>query len=111
MSFMKGQLRLLPLLSCLLFCALLALAGCAGDADSGAAATAHQPSPTVSTGLPNDIPIYPGAQLVGTPAPGQASFEMPGSPHAISNFYQSQMPQHGWKTIQVQDNGADGIVM
>ncbi len=89
---------------------LLALAGCGSDTTTPSASSLT-PTPSASTGLPNDIPIYPGAQLVGTPAPGQASFQMPGSPQAISSYYQSQMPQHGWKTDQVQDNGADGILL
>lgn len=102
--------RLFPLIICL-SALLLALAGCGSDNGSTTSANTPRPTPSASSGLPGDIPIYPGAQLVGTPAPGQASFQMPGSPQAISSYYQSQMPQHGWKTDQVQDNGADGILL
>jgi hypothetical protein len=108
---MKSHRYVCSLLSCLIVLTLLALASCDSNASTAAPATTLSPTPTFSSGLPDDIPIYPGAQLLGTPAPGQASFQMPGSPQAISSFYQSQMPAHGWKTEQVQDNGADGILL
>jgi hypothetical protein len=109
---MKSKRHLFTPLICLLAFTLLTLAGCGSD---GTATTSTTPpitsTPSAGTGLPDDIPIYPGAQLVGTPAPGQASFQMPGSSQAISSYYQSQMPEHGWKTDQVQDNGTDGILL
>ncbi|HEY7126200.1 MAG TPA: hypothetical protein VH540_19815 [Ktedonobacterales bacterium] len=107
---MKSNRRVLALISCLIAFMLLVLSGC-GSANTATTAPTTRPTPSVNTGLPDDIPLYPGAQLVGTTAPGQASFQMPGSPQAISSYYQAQMPEHGWKTDQVQDNGADGILL
>ena len=107
---MKSNRRIFTLFMFLIAFALLVLSGCGGD-NTATTAPTTKPSPSVNTGLPDDIPLYPGAQLVGSPAPGQASFQMPGSPQAISSYYQSEMPKQGWKTDQVQDNGADGILL
>jgi hypothetical protein len=108
---MKSHRQISTLLSCCLALTLLAFAGCGSDTTTATSSTPIKPTPSASSGLPDDIPIYPGAQLVGTPASGQASFQVPGSPQAISSYYQAQMPEHGWKTDQVQDNGADGILL
>lgn len=107
---MKSNRHMFALVICLITFVLLALSGCGSD-NSAAPSTTIKATPSANTGLPNDIPIYPGAQLVGTTAPGQASFQMPGSPQAISSYYQTEMPKHGWKIDQVQDNGADGILL
>lgn len=99
--------------SALLLLALLALGGCGGGAGGIYSVPALSPTPTrpVSSGLPSDVPIYPGAQLVGKPSANQATFQAPADQETVSHFYQQQMPQQGWKTGQVQDNGADGIFL
>ena len=93
--------------------ALLALGGCGGGPSGTFTFTPLPSTPTqpVSSGLPSDIPIYPGAQLAGSPSAGQATFQAPASQQAVSTFYQQQMPQQGWKAGQIQDNGADGIFL
>ena len=107
---MKSTRHMFALVACLIAFTLLALSGCGSD-NTATTAPTTRPTPSVNTGLPDDIPLYPGAQLVGSTAPGQVSFQMPGSPQAISSYYQNEMPKHGWKTDQVQDNGADGILL
>ena len=89
------------------------MGGCGGSSGSTYTVPPLSPTPTqpVSSGLPSDIPIYPGAQLAGNPSAGQATFQAPASQEAVSTFYQQQMPQQGWKAGQVQDNGADGIFL
>ena len=99
--------------SSLLLLALLAMGGC-GNSSSGAYTVpplTPTPSRPVSSGLPGDIPIYPGAQLAGNPSASQATFQAPANQEAISTFYQQQMPQQGWKAGQIVDNGADGIFL
>ena len=112
---MKKSSLIVLILSSLLAPGLLTLGGCGGETSSGGplpplrlTATATQP---VHGGLPSDIPVYPGAQFIGNPSASQASFQAPATQEAISTFYQQQMPQNGWKTLQVQDNGQDGIIL
>ena len=110
----KSSINVLILTS-LLALGLLILGGCDGGTSSSSAlppltqtATSTQPA---RGGLPSDIPIYPGARFIGNPSASQASFQAPATQETISTFYQQQMPQNGWKTIQVQDNGPDGIIL
>jgi hypothetical protein len=111
---MKRSFIAITSISALLMLALLALGGC-GDSSGSAYTLPPQPTPAptqpASSGLPSDIPIYPGAQLVGNPSTNQATFQAPADQETISKFYQQQMPQQGWKTGQIQDNGADGIFL
>jgi hypothetical protein len=48
-----------------------------------------------SAGLPQDVPIYPGAvvQLIN---PGMATFQITADVATIKGFYQDQMPAAGW---------------
>ncbi len=101
--------------SALLMLALLVLSGC--DTNSPGTTTVTLPRPTATPtqppngGLPDDIPLYPGAQLVAAPASGQSSFQVTASLEMVSSFYQQQMPQQGWKVTQMQDNGSDGVIL
>jgi ABC-type phosphate transport system substrate-binding protein len=109
----KSSLIILILSSVLALC-LLTLGGCGGASSSGAlppltlTPTATQPA---RGGLPGDIPIYPGARFIGNPSSSQASFQAPATQEALSTYYQQQMPQNGWTTVQVQDHGQDGIIL
>lgn len=112
---MKKSSRIVLILNSLLALGLLTLGGCDGGTSSSGppsplsvTATATQPA---RGGLPSDIPIYPGAKFIGNPSASQASFQAPATQEALSTFYQQQMPQNGWKTLQVQDNGQDGIIL
>ena len=105
---------LLALICCnaLLFVSLLAVSGCGGGSDGySLPAPTATPTQPANGGLPGDIPIYPGAQFVGNPSPGQATFQAPASQEMVKSFYQQQMPQNGWQEVQVVDNGADGIFL
>lgn len=108
----RSRLAIVPI-SALLMLALLALGGCGGGSSGGYTVPLPTPTPTrpASSGLPGDVPIYPGAQLVGNPSANQTTFQAPADQETISHFYQQQMPRQGWKTGQVQDNGADGIFL
>ncbi len=98
--------------SALLLLALLAFGGCGDSAGSYALFTpTSAPTQPANSGLPSDIPIYPGAQLVGKPAANQATFQAPADQKTVKSFYQQQMPQQGWKTGVIQDNGTDGIFL
>ncbi len=91
---------------------LLALGGCGGsNGGYGLPPPTAAPTQPASSGLPGDVPTYPGAQLVGKPSANQATFQVPADQETVSRFYQQQMPQQGWKTGQIQDNGADGIFL
>ena len=92
---------------------LLALSACGDTPSSSYVVPTLTPTPThqVSSGLPNDIPIYPGAQLSGKPSADQATFQAPADQQTVSAFYQQQMPQEGWTTGEIEDNGADGIIL
>jgi hypothetical protein len=92
---------------------LLALGGCGGSGAAGTPYVVATPTPTQtpSSGLPSDIPIYPGAQLVGNPSANQATFQAPADQETIRSFYQQRLPQEGWKMVQIQDNGTDGIFL
>src|SRR5579885_372506 len=110
----KSSFIVLILSSALALC-LLALGGCGGESSSSGALppltvtqTATQPA---RGGLPGDIPIYPGARFIGNPSSSQASFQAPATQEALSTYYQQQMPQNGWTTVQVQDHGQDGIIL
>jgi ABC-type phosphate transport system substrate-binding protein len=111
---MKKSSLIVLILSSLLALCLLTLGGCGGGSSSGAlppltlTPTATQPA---RGGLPSDIPIYPGARFIGNPSASQASFQAPATQEALSTYYQQQMPQNGWTTVQVQDNGQDGIIL
>ncbi len=112
---MKRATFLTILLTGLLLAGILALGGCGGGSTTTSLPPLSPPTATPTLppngGLPSDIPLYPGAQLIGTPSQNQASFQAAASQETISTFYQQQMPQHGWKTVQVQDNGPDGIIL
>jgi hypothetical protein len=110
---MQKALTALISIGALLMLALLALGGCGGSAGSVYSVPPLTPTPTrpASSGLPSDVPIYPGAQLIGKPSANQATFQAPADQETVSSFYQQQMPRQGWKTGQVQDNGADGIFL
>jgi len=112
---MKRATIVVLILNSLLPVVMLALGGCGGATSSTPLPTLSLPTATATLppngGLPSDIPIYPGAQIIGAPSQGQAGFQATASQETISSFYQQQMPQHGWKTVQVQDNGLDGIIL
>ncbi len=110
---MRRSVLALAASSALLLLAFLALGGCGGGSTAGYVVPTLPPTPTqpASSGLPGDIPIYTGAQLSGKPSANQATFQVPADQETVSTFYQQQMPQQGWKTGAVQDNGTDGIFL
>jgi hypothetical protein len=112
---MKRAIFMAIILNSLLVACLLALGGCNGSSPTTQLPPLSPPTATATLppngGLPSDIPLYPGAQPIGAPTQNQASFQSSASQETISTFYQQQMPQHGWKTVQVQDNGPDGIIL
>lgn len=111
---MKRPVVALAYISALLVLALLLLEGCSGGPGGGyGAPLILTPTPThpLSSGLPSDVPIYPGAQLVGNPSANQAAFQVAADQETVKRFYQQQMPQQGWQAGQAQDNGADGIFL
>ena len=112
---MKKSSLIVLILNSLLALGLLTLGGCGGGNSSSGAlpplSVTATPTRPAHGGLPSDIPIYPGAQFIGNPSASQASFQAPATQEALSAYYQQQMPQNGWKTLQVQDNGQDGIIL
>ena len=48
-----------------------------------------------STGLPSDLPIYPGAELQ-LAGPGSATFKVDADVDTVKKYYESQMPAAGW---------------
>ncbi len=108
----RGSLVLVSITGILL-AGMLTLGGCGGSTGNvkmlpTLTATPTQPG---NGGLPADIPIYPNAQFIGSPSQGQASFQAPATQAMVSTFYQQQMPQHGWKTTQVQESGTDVVIL
>lgn len=64
--------------------------------------------------LPNDIPVYAGAQLVLAQyiATGALYFyRVMDATQSVSNFYLDQMPQQGWKQTTAQQNGSEGMYL
>lgn len=112
---MKKSSLIVLILGSLLTLCLLTLDGCGGGSNATGAlpplTLTATPTTPVHSGLPSDIPIYPGAQFIGNPSASQASFQAPATQEALSTFYQQQMPQNGWQTLQVQDHGQDGIIL
>src|SRR5262249_12069932 len=102
----------------------LLLSGCGGSSSSTVlpknSPTADSAPSTTPTAiktpgpLPNDIPVYTGAQLV------LAQFITTGalyfyrvidSTPAVYNYYLDQMPKHGWKQVTSQKNGSEGMYL
>jgi len=48
-----------------------------------------------SAGLPQDVPIYPGA-VVQLITPGNASFQVNADMNTIKNYYEDQLKAAGW---------------
>lgn len=64
--------------------------------------------------LPNDIPVYTGAQLVLAQyiATGALYFyRVMDATQTVSDFYLDQMPQQGWKQTTAQQNGSEGMYL
>jgi hypothetical protein len=58
--------------------------------------------PTVGkseSGLPEDVPLYPGASDLFSPAAGTVQFKTNDTPDAVDKWYQQQMPPNGWKLM------------
>jgi hypothetical protein len=112
---MKRSLLAATYFGLLLVLGVLALSGCGESSIGGPLPPTPTTAPTElpGSGLPSDIPIYPGAQPVNLPTSqaGQASFQVTATPEMVSSFYQQQMPQQGWKKTQLNDNGADGVIL
>src|SRR5579883_890471 len=103
----------MPMCCNVLLLGLLALSGCSSSSTSSYSVPTFTPTstPPANGGLPTDIPAYPGAQFIGNPSPGQATFQAPASQETVKSFYQQQMPQNGWQEVQAVDNGTDGIFL
>lgn len=80
-----------------------------GGAPSMTPTTISTPGP-----LPNDIPIYAGAQLVLAQyiATGALYFYRvsDGTP-TVYNFYLDQMPRQGWQQATAEQNGSQGMYL
>ncbi len=97
---------------------VLLLAGC-GTATTRAALLQPTASPTsVPPPPPANIPVYPGATLHGVQhtqvKSGQTTTWAYTADAAnvtladVTNYYRQNMPQHGWKEVQVAASGAPG---
>lgn len=80
-----------------------------GSAPSMTPTTISTPGP-----LPNDIPVYAGAQLVLAQyiATGALYFYRvtDGTPN-VYNFYLDQMPRQGWQKTTAEQNGSQGMYL
>jgi hypothetical protein len=80
-----------------------------GSAPSMTPTTISTPGP-----LPNDIPVYAGAQLVLAQyiATGALYFYRvtDGTP-SVYNFYLDQMPRQGWQQATAEQNGSQGMYL
>lgn len=68
------------------------------------------PIPTAEP-LPEDIVVYPGAQLVlaqRTTVGTLYSYISTASLDSVTHFYMDQMPRHGWTQASAELNGAEG---
>lgn len=64
--------------------------------------------------LPNDIPVYTGAQLVLAQyiATGALYFyRVMEATQTVSNFYLDQMPRQGWQQATAEQNGSQGMYL
>ncbi len=68
------------------------------------------PIPTAAP-LPNDIVVYPGAQLVVSQPITTGTlyfYRSSAALEAVTTFYMQQMPQKGWTQTSAQLNGTQG---
>jgi hypothetical protein len=102
----------------------LVLSGCGSSAApnlpiqiSSTVGSAPSRTPTaISTPgpLPNDIPVYAGAQLVLAQyiATGALYFyRVVDATQTVSDFYLDQMPMQGWTQTTAQQNGSEGMYL
>lgn len=67
-----------------------------------ATTTPAGPQPTIApsaSGLPADIPLYPGATNLLNLSKQGISFNVPDTPEQVANFYREQMTTVGWSLL------------
>ncbi len=60
--------------------------------------------PTVEkseSGLPKDVPLYPGATDLSSPAPEILRFQTDDTPDQVDKYYQEQMPLQNWSSLSI----------
>jgi hypothetical protein len=60
--------------------------------------------PTVEkseSGLPKDVPLYPGATDLSSPAPEMLRFQTDDTPDQVDKYYQEQMPLQNWSSLSI----------
>lgn len=112
----------MPRIFCLSLVLALVLIGCGGNQPSVTNRTTiptnQTPTPTsqptpipTAEPLPNDIVVYPGAQLVlaqRTTVGTLYSYISTASLDTVTRFYTDQMPAKGWTQASAELNGAEG---
>jgi hypothetical protein len=71
-------------------------------------ATPSGPQPTIDpakSGLPADVPLYPGATSLKTIGVQGFSFTAPDLPDAVAAFYRQRMAAAGWSSMNEMKNG------
>ena len=86
---------------------LISAAGPSPTTEPGAGATATPGIlPTVEkseSGLPKDVPLYPGATDLSSPTPEMVQFQTNDEPDQIDQWYQEQMPLQNWSSLSITD--------
>jgi hypothetical protein len=84
---------------------LLGAFGSSGATKPGGEATATPGIvPTVEkseSGLPVDVPLYPGATDLSSPAPEMLRFQTDDTPDQVDKYYQEQMPLQNWSSLSI----------
>ncbi len=53
------------------------------------------------SGLPKDVPLYPGATDLSSPAPEILRFQTDDTPDQVDKYYQEQMPLQNWSSLSI----------
>jgi len=70
------------------------------------------PQPTVASsqsGLPADVPLYPGATGLAKPSSQVVQFETSDTPDQVDQYYQQQMPAQKWTLLNSIKQGVNII--
>jgi hypothetical protein len=62
--------------------------------------------PTVEkseSGLPVDVPLYPGATGLSSPSATMIQFQTDDTPEQVDQWYQAQMPAQNWSALSITD--------
>lgn len=75
--------------------------------DINAPLTIEPPAGAEATGLPEDVPLYPGAEQQLS-AQGMVALRTPDSPSEVGDFYRDEMEAQGW-TLDADDEIGDMV--